>query len=273
MFTVGTNLTPSALVTIKRAPSNYIWGTLGQVFLLPVLAYALVLILQPRQEIAVGMLLVSLCPAGAVSNLYTFIGKGNIALSVTLTMLTNLIAILTLPIAITLLFATAMTTEEFAQFAQQQIHQLVAMLLLPMLAGALTQHFFAKSVAKIKSILEPMAFIALLAVIGSIFAKHFAVIKTQFAELMLPAVCFTLGALMIAQLLAKSRGLNSTDTAAFLAEFPCRNLALVAMISVTFIGNTEYLIFAAMFFAIESPILLFLMLRHRIQLSRQTATT
>ncbi len=268
MFTVGTNLTASQWSKIKAAPSHYIWGTLGQVLLLPLMAYTLVLILQPKDEIAIGLLLVSLCPAGAVSNLYAYIAKANVALSVTLTLLTNVISIVSLPIVITLLFATRLTGDEFANFVQQQLNQLVSMLLIPLLLGALFQHFLSNLLSSIKKGLEAITFSALLTVIGSIFVEHTKTIKTEFFELLIPAACFTILALLIAKTLSKLLGLNSPDTTAFLAEFPSRNLALVAVISVSFLGNSEYLIFAGMFFVVESPILLFLMLRHRQKINR-----
>ena len=132
MFTVGTNLTLEQLGKIKSSPRHYILGSLGQVLLLPLMAYILVITLQPKPEIAIGLLLVSLCPAGAVSNLYAYIAKANVAMSVTLTLLTNLIAIISLPIVITLLFATTLTGAEFANFVQNQLSQLVSMLVLPL---------------------------------------------------------------------------------------------------------------------------------------------
>lgn len=268
MFTVGTNLTVSQWSKIKATPNHYIWGTLGQVLFLPLMAYALVLILQPKAEIAIGLLLVSLCPAGAVSNLYAYIAKANVALSVTLTLLTNVLSIVSLPIVITLLFATRLTGDEFANFVQQQLNQLVSMLLIPLLLGALFQHFLPNLLSFIKKGLDAITFSALLTVIGSIFVEHTETIKTEFFELLIPAACFTILALVIAKTFSKLMGLNSSDTTAFLAEFPSRNLALVAVISVSFLGNSEYLIFAGMFFVVESPILLFLMLRHRQKINR-----
>lgn len=263
MFTVGTNLTLEQLGKIKSSPRHYILGSLGQVLLLPLMAYILVITLQPKPEIAIGLLLVSLCPAGAVSNLYAYIAKANVAMSVTLTLLTNLIAIISLPIVITLLFATTLTGAEFANFVQNQLSQLVSMLVLPLFIGALFQHFFPKLLASIKAVLDTLTFTALLTVIVSIFVEHTETIRTEFFELLFPASSFTILALAIAKLFSHSMNLDSKDTTAFLAEFPSRNLALVAVISVSFLGNSEYLIFAGMFFVVESPIILFLMLRHR----------
>lgn len=270
MFTVGTNLTIAQWANIKAAPNHYIWGTLGQVFLLPALAYLLIQILQPKPEIAVGLLLVSLCPAGAVSNLYAYIAKANVALSVTLTLLTNLVAIISLPIVITVLFASALSGKEFTAFVQQQLYQLVSMLLTPLFLGALVQHYLPNLLSKLKPSLDTITFASLLAVVGSIFIEHAATIHNEFFELLVPAASFTLLAIVIAKLLSKSLSLNSQDSTAYLAEFPSRNLALVAVISVTFLDNSEYLIFAGMFFLVESPILLFLMLKHRRQVNAQS---
>lgn len=263
MFIVGTNLTPAELNKVKQNPSNYIWGTLGQLLLLPALASLLILILSPSKEIAVGMLLVSLCPAGAISNLYAYIAKANVALSVTLTTLTNLISIVTMPIVLALLFVSTASVDELIGFAQRQLWQLATMLFLPMFAGAMCKQFLPNLLSKAMKLLEPLTLVGLFSIIAAIFIVHIDTIKAQFANLLIPAASFTLCSVFIAKGLSKIRGLNSKDTTAFLAEYPSRNLALVAVISVTFLNNSQYLVFAAMFFVVESPILLFLMLRHR----------
>ncbi len=268
MFIVGTNLTPTALNQVKQSPANYIWGTLGQVILLPLLALVLILILSPSKEIATGMMLVSLCPAGAISNLYTYVAKANVALSVTLTTLTNLIAVITLPLVLIGLFADNTSFDSLIGFAQQQVLQLVTMLFLPMLLGALSQHYAPRILAKAMPFLEPFTLFGLLAIVGSIFVTHSTMIKNQFHQLMLPAALFTIGAICIAYAISKLMKLDSQDATAFMAEFPSRNLALVALISVTFLNNSQYLVFAAMFLAIESPILLGLMLRHRFKINK-----
>lgn len=263
MFIVGTNLTTTELNKVKQQPANYVWGTLGQLLLLPLLAGVLIFILSPSKEIAVGMLLVSLCPAGAISNLYAYIAKANVALSVTLTTLTNLISIVTMPLVLTLLFATSASSADLLNFAQGQLIQLATMLFFPMLLGALCQHYLPKLLARAMKVLEPLTLVGLLSIIVAIFVVHFETIKTQFMELLLPAASFTILSVLIANIISRVKKLDSKDTMAFLAEFPSRNLALVAVISVTLLNNSQYLVFAAMFFVVESPILLFLMLRHR----------
>jgi len=98
MFGVSLELRPADFRAALAAPRALLIGLLGHHLVFPAVTYALVLALQPRPSIALGMILVSSCPAGNISNFLTHFARGNTALSVSISTLSTLAAIVMTPL-------------------------------------------------------------------------------------------------------------------------------------------------------------------------------
>lgn len=99
MFSVALGLKIENFKAIAAAPSIYLGGVAAQVLLLPLLTFGLIYLITPPPSIALGMIVVACCPGGAVSNLLTYLSKGDVAISVALTATSSLIAALLMPAA------------------------------------------------------------------------------------------------------------------------------------------------------------------------------
>lgn len=102
MFGMGLTLTAADFTRLVRYPRAVSLGLLGQVVLLPLVALALCLALRLPPPHAVGLMLIALAPGGAVSNLFSQVARGDVALSVTLTSVSSVLAVVTLPVALDL---------------------------------------------------------------------------------------------------------------------------------------------------------------------------
>jgi bile acid:Na+ symporter, BASS family len=100
MFGVSLELKASDFRQALRTPRALLIGLLAHHVVFPALTFALVLALQPRPSIALGMILVSACPAGNISNFLTHFARGNTALSVSISTLSTLAAIVMTPLNI-----------------------------------------------------------------------------------------------------------------------------------------------------------------------------
>ncbi|MCK9381838.1 MAG: bile acid:sodium symporter family protein [Sulfuritalea sp.] len=100
MFGVSLELKPSDFKEALRTPRALVIGLLGHHLVFPAFTFLLVLVLQPRPSIALGMILVSSCPAGNISNFLTHFARGNTALSVSISTLSTLTAIVMTPVNI-----------------------------------------------------------------------------------------------------------------------------------------------------------------------------
>jgi len=97
MFGVSLELKASDFKEALRTPRALAIGLAGHHLVFPACTYLLVLALEPRPSIALGMILVSSCPAGNISNFLTYFARGNTALSVSISTLSTLAAIVMTP--------------------------------------------------------------------------------------------------------------------------------------------------------------------------------
>ena len=97
MFGVALDIKTEHFTDILRKPKSAIVGFISQTFLLPAFTFFLVLLLNPTPTVALGMILVSACPGGNISNFISSMARGNIALSVSLTAVSTMAAIFFTP--------------------------------------------------------------------------------------------------------------------------------------------------------------------------------
>jgi BASS family bile acid:Na+ symporter len=98
MFGVALEIDVSNFKHIIKKPKSAILGFLSQFLLLPALTFLLIIIIDPTPSVALGMLLVSVCPGGNISNFISHLAKGNTALSVTLTALATVASLFLTPL-------------------------------------------------------------------------------------------------------------------------------------------------------------------------------
>ena len=102
MLGMGLSLVPEDFKRITRDPKAVVVGTVCQVFLLPLIGTLITLVVPMQPEIAVGLLVLAVCPGGPSSNLMTYLAKGDVALSVTLTAVSSIVTVFTIPLFINL---------------------------------------------------------------------------------------------------------------------------------------------------------------------------
>lgn len=100
MFSVALGLRVDDFTFLRAKPRLFFGGVVTQVVLLPLATFLLILVLRPAASIALGMIVVACCPGGAVSNLLTYLSRGNVAASVALTAASSLLAALLTPASI-----------------------------------------------------------------------------------------------------------------------------------------------------------------------------
>ncbi|MDP7150808.1 MAG: bile acid:sodium symporter family protein [Paracoccaceae bacterium] len=100
MFSLGYGLTFADFGRVLSVPRAVITGILGQVVLLPVLAFFALMLVNLPPALAFGVMLLAFCPGGVTTNILTKLAGGNVALSITLTAVVSLLSVLTVPILV-----------------------------------------------------------------------------------------------------------------------------------------------------------------------------
>ena len=98
MFGMGLTLVVSDFGRLFAYPKEVILGLFNQLIFLPLIGFLIILLFDLNSSMAIGIMILSLCPGGPTSNLITQVARGNIGLSVTLTALASLITVFTIPI-------------------------------------------------------------------------------------------------------------------------------------------------------------------------------
>ena len=98
MFSLGITLLPRDFRLAVVQPRALLAGVIAQVLLLPLVAFALVMLFGMRGELAIGVMILSGCPGGVTSNLFTRFARGDVALSISYTALASVITSLSLPL-------------------------------------------------------------------------------------------------------------------------------------------------------------------------------
>ena len=100
MLGLGLSLTITDFLRIIKKPKDFLVGFICQMFLLPIIAFALIKLLNPPIEIALGVMIIASSPGGVTSNILTKFADGDIALSISLTAIISLISIISVPFII-----------------------------------------------------------------------------------------------------------------------------------------------------------------------------
>jgi BASS family bile acid:Na+ symporter len=252
MFIVGMELTTADFRRVMVYPKAVTAATLGQLLLLPLVIGLLVWVLDPRPDIAAGMLLVAVCPSGSLSNVYTYLARANIALSVTLTALSSLLALGSMPLLTAAAFAIFLDQHNAIDVPITRMTlQLLLLLLLPVALGMSLRHWRIQFVEQYGQAVRRLSMCALTALVVSIIYNQRQLLGEDLAEVATAALLFTLCAVALAWTIGTLVGLTGEDRFTLVLEFSVRNLAITAAIGVTVLGRVEFLLFAAIFLLVQ----------------------
>ena len=172
MFGMGLTLKAKDFSEVFTRPKDVLVGILGQFFIMPLLAFLLCQVLNLSDEIAVGVILVGCCPGGTASNVMTFLGKGDVPLSVTISACTTLMAPIVTPALIWLFASKWVDVDPVAMFLS-----IVYIVILPIVAGVIINAFFGgivKAAVSVLPLISVFAIIAIVAAVVSVSQKQIA---------------------------------------------------------------------------------------------------
>lgn len=144
MFAMGITLTIPDFALVVKRPLPVLLGVVAQYVIMPAIAVALVVLFQLPAELAVGVILVGCAPGGTSSNVITYLSKGDVALSVTMTSVSTLLAPIFTPLLTLWLAGTLLPVE-----ASAMAMSIVQMVLIPIVAGLLVRWLLRTWIDKI----------------------------------------------------------------------------------------------------------------------------
>ena len=145
MMGMGLTLVTNDFKRVLKYPKAVGIGLTNQLILLPIIGFALANIMPLRPEYAVGVMLLVLCPGGTTSNLFTYLAKGDVALSVTMTAIASVITVFTIPIVLSFSLIYFMGSgSEFELPVLKTVLTLVLLTIVPISIGMLIKRYAPK---------------------------------------------------------------------------------------------------------------------------------
>jgi BASS family bile acid:Na+ symporter len=136
MFGMGTGLSLADFGRVIQMPKGVIAGVLCHYIIMPLVAFIITLIFSFPPEISAGIILIGSCPNGLASNVMTYLARANLALSVTLTAISTLIAPFVTPLFMELLAGQYVEVDFW-----KMVLDIVKIVILPIGAGLIFNHF------------------------------------------------------------------------------------------------------------------------------------
>ena len=259
MFLLGIDLSKKAFVDVVRNPKAVLLGLTGQIVVLPVLAFVVAWLLNLPPVYFMGLVLVACCPGGSSSNVFSMLAKGDVALSVTLTALSSVITLFTLPIIME--FVASAVSNMLGMQIHLPIGKLLAqnllLLFVPMLLGSLFKHYFSVAAEKVKKVLSKVAFPALMTLALVFFYQYKNEILENFALLGLSAAVLILVAMLCSSGISRIGKFNDAIRRTIVIEVGMQNAAqAIAIASSPFIFNSGEMALPAIIYALLMNILL-----------------
>lgn len=170
MFGMGMSLTVDDFRNIFLYPKAVITGLISQMVLLPALAIGLVSLSGLSPALQVGVVLIAACPGGAVSNLLSYLLRGNVALSVSMTSINSLLVVLSIPIIVNIALSLFMgQTSNLSLPFWSTVLQILLITVIPCGLGILVRRyrlsFAQRSQAPLKVLMPVLLALAMLAAI------------------------------------------------------------------------------------------------------------
>ena len=248
MVGMGLTLTPKDFREVLVAPRATLYGLVAQILLLPMVGVGLALWLDLSPALAVGLVVLGACPGGTTSNLFAFLGRGDVALSIVLTVAASLITIVTLPMFTSWALGHFQDSERVLELpVLRTIITLFVIILIPVMLGMTLRHFrrdWAEKGEKLVSVFGLLVLVAVIALLLIDLGEEALVLLKQggAAVILLNVIGLALGMLG-----GRLIGLDRPQAFTVAIELGIKNGTLGLMITLTMLQSEAMSVPAAVY--------------------------
>lgn len=257
MFDLGLSLEFKDFLLVVRRPRAMFAGMLGQLVLLPILAYALVRALGLEPAIAIGVMLIACCPGGSSSNVFSKLAGGDVALSVSLTAVSSVVTLVTMPLIMQWVAAAFGKAVNISLPVGNLLVQNLVTMLLPIFVGIIIRRYLPVAARKISAVLSKLAFPLLMLLAGLFFVGNRESIISNFGVLGLTVTALLLSAIGLAALLCVVFRLARKERRTIIIEVGMQNAAqAIAVATSPFVFNDPAIAVPAIIYALMMNVVL-----------------
>lgn len=231
MFCMGMTLLPADFKEAVKRPKVIALGLILQFSVMPLSAYLLGHLLGFPALLLAGFILVGAAPGGTASNVMTFLAKGDVALSITLTACSTLLGVVLTP------YMTLFLTKEVVEVnALAMLWSIVKIVFLPVGLGVLINYFFSSKIQKVQAILPSISMVGIVMIIAIVVALNQSRIVEVGAWVALGVVLHNALGLILGYWLSKMAGYNERIARTIAIEVGMQNSGLAVALATKYFG-------------------------------------
>lgn len=239
MLGMGLALKPSDFTEVLKNPKPALIGIFCQLLILPLLAIVLASLFNLPPPLAIGLIVLGLSPSGVTSNMFTFLAKGNVALSISLSGIISLITPLTIPIFLSFTLPYYSMEEKVIQLpVGKTIISLIAITIFPVTLGILSNKKWPNFSLKIDKPLKIFSIVLLFAIVAAIAKKEWVNLPDFFAQVGWSCLLLNISSLIIGFMIANIAKLDKKDVKTISLEVGIQNGTTALFITGTLLGNS-----------------------------------
>jgi len=231
MFGMGMTLRFEDFRLVLERPKDVLIGTVAQFGIMPLLAWILAHAFSLPPELAAGVILVGTCPGGTSSNVMTYLARGDVALSVSMTMASTVLAPIMTPL-LTLWLAGQWIDIP----AGKMMISIAQVVIAPIVLGLLINHFFERPVQKAIKVLPLISVVAIVLIVGAVVSANAARIMETGALIMVVVMCHNLLGYALGFSVAKLLHMDMAKVKAVSIEVGMQNSGLAASLALLHFG-------------------------------------
>ena len=257
MFDLGLTLRLEDFGKVFRRPWPMIVALFGQLVLLPAIALGLAYLFNLPPVFFIGLVLIACCPGGSSSNVFSRLAGGDVALSVSLTALSSVITLFTIPFIMS--WATRLVGESVGIVLPvgNLIKQNLVLMLRPVVIGLVINYVFPKAAEKTDKVLSKLAFPLLLVLITVFYIQHHRTILENIGLLGLCVTALILVAIGCSSLLSRLVKNSKEQRRTVVIEVGMQNAAqAIAIASSPLIFASEEMAIPAILYSLMMNIVL-----------------
>jgi len=241
LFGIALDTPLSAFRDALRRPGVIAVAVAAQFLLLPALTFVLTLALNVRGSIALGMILVACCPPGNVSNIVTHRAGGDVALSVSVTAVSNVLATVLMPLNFALWGNLHPTGGDLMRTIHVSIWSLLGeiafVILVPFAVGMTIARLWPNVARVARQVIGPVALVALLGIIVIGAAKNAGILADHLGTVFFATFLHDALAMLLGFAIARAAHLALAGTKALTFEVGMRNTSLGMLIAFGYFGG------------------------------------
>ena len=277
-YTIGLNLKKEDFLMLIKKPVPVITGLTGQLLILPLIAFLIAKAFNLEEVFFIGLVLIALCPGGSSSNIFTLIAKGDLALSVSLTAISSVITLFTLPFFMALCLNIFNKNGLFSSSIEfpliNILIQNILLMFIPIVLGVLTKIIFKNGAKKLSRVLEKIAFPSLALIATMFFIKHAKTISSHLDILLVAIITLVFAAIVVSSLLSRALCQDSKTRRTIVIEVAMQNAAQAIALCVSpFAFNNEIMSIPAIIYALIMNIILLAYVAMIVRLDKKIQKT